>query len=165
MGILNWLFGENKVVHTHLKVPMPEVKPTRKYDHMVGEPVVSFLDSLERNPKRYRLEVIGKECEYTGVVYHWMGQDGYYKLTDTKNGDTYQVYVHDSRLYTVHNLPFSLNHWELKAIHSAFKDRRMAARTRLERIVSSAQTRRRLESDAREKATRLHYANRFKEDV
>ncbi|WVS24631.1 hypothetical protein PSPHG_CDS_0150 [Pseudomonas phage Psxphi15] len=161
MGILNWLFGENKVVHTHLK----DKKPEPKYDRMVGEPVVSFLDSLERNPKRYRLEVIGKECEYTGVVYHWMGQDGYYKLTDTKNGDTYQAYVHDSKLYTVHNLPFNLNHWELVAIHSAFKDRRMAARTRLERMISSAQTRRRLESDAREKAARLHYANRFKEDV
>lgn len=161
MSIREWLFGKNKVVHTHLKVPMPKVKPCKPdYDDMVGEPVISFIESLHRDKKRYKLSFIGVDgCTY--ALYHWMNNAGHIELIDTKVGKTYQAYVHNGRLYSVHNIPFSLNAWEMKAIQEAFMTHRSEARARQSKIQSAGQTRIREAQWAQEKIDRLEYAKQF----
>lgn len=138
-----------------------ELAPKTKYDSMVGEPVISFLESLEREPKRYKLESLS-ECEYTGDVYHWMNESGLHKLTDTKHGTEYPAYIHGKVLYSVSGLPFDLNHWELKAIYTAFVELRRPARIRRERIREAAYQRERDKQVKKELEDRLQYAQRFK---
>lgn len=156
MGMFSWLFGENKIVHTHLKA-----EPSHKYDSMVGEPVISFLESLEREPKRYKLEPALSECEYTGKMYPWMSKSGLCKVTDTKVGTVWLAYLNEKDLYSVTGLPFSLNHWELKAINNAFHSRRMSARIRRDRMYESARVRFREGQRVKELADRAAYAKQF----
>lgn len=163
MGILNWLFGENKVVHTHLK----DEEPKPKYDRMVGEPVVSFLETLEKNPKRYKLEKVLKlsSDEYPNYTcYDWMRGAGHYKLTDLKTGNTWAAYVHgQDRVHQVYGLPFDLNHWELKALWEGFNTFRLKSRERRELMVNAQHTRLREEKLAQERIERALYAKQFQE--
>lgn len=157
MGFRNWLFGENKVVHKHLK---PEAKPTHKWDSLVGEPVISFINSLEETPKRYLVRNVSFEHfgEYRTGAYET------YQMKDTKTGDVYEAYFskYSGQICLVLNLPFDLNCAELRALTEAFKNRRLPSILRLHRMVSSHEERNRLKKVALETSKRAEFAERFK---
>lgn len=86
---------------------------------------------------------------------------GCYKLSDRKTGDTYPVYIHERRLYSVLNLPFELNHWEKVAISEAFPARYAVVRERRLRIINARQQRERQAREAAELKARAEFAKRF----
>lgn len=162
MGILNWLFGKNKVVHTHLKGKEPEPK----YDRMVGEPVTSFIASLAREPKRYKLERVLTLKEYPRYTcYNWMNKGaGAWKLIDRKTGNSYVAYSHEpDKIWKVYGLPFELNHWELVALHEAFMLFRIKARMHLAENYTKRCERERSRKSVQEKIDRLAFAKQFQE--
>lgn len=153
------------------EVETPEIpallpKPHVEYCSMVGEPVTSFIASLRREPKRYKLERTlrlnpTEFPEYT--QYHWMHGAGHYTLTDKKTGNVYAAYVHESdRVYDVYGLPFKLNHWELVALWKEFQFFRAEARARKESIDTYWVKRARLAAEAQEKLDRQRFADQFK---
>lgn len=133
---------------------------------MVGEPVTSFIASLKREPKRYKLvrELRIPSDEFpTFTCYHWMHGAGYYTLLDKKTGTKYAAYVHEAgRVYDVYGLPFQLNHWELVALFEAFDEHRGAARQRLYEVREWANRRARAQREAQEVADRQRFAEQFK---
>ncbi|WKV20402.1 hypothetical protein 16Q_009c [Pseudomonas phage 16Q] len=159
MSIISWLFGENKVVHTHLKAKIPAVKSTRKWDSLVGEPVISFITSLEETPKRYLVRNV--TFEHFGG--HGTGAFDTYKMKDTKTGDVYEAYfnTHTGQISLVLNLPFELNILELRALTEAFKNRRLPAILRRHSIHSAAKERERLAKIAGEASSRAEFSKRF----
>lgn len=140
--------------------------PPVQYCSMVGEPVTSFIASLRREPKRYKLEKLLRiqSAEFPSFTnYHWMHGAGHYKLTDKKTGNEYAAYVHEcNRVYDVYGLPFKLNHWELTALWEAFQEFRLEARVREESIRTYWVKRARLEAEAQEKLDRQRLADQFK---
>lgn len=154
------VFGEN--------IPLIEAlapTPVGKYHEMVGEPVISFLDSLKREPKRYKLEKVLKidtALFPAFTCYHWMHGAGFYRLTDRKSGLIWEAYVHESgSVYRVMGLPFSLNGWELRAIFGAFAGFRQEARIRKERLSSWRADKAYHIQRQRELAEREGYAKHF----
>lgn len=148
-------------------IPAPTLPiPRVEYFSMVGEPVTSFIASLRREPKRYKLEkvdIFTSKCQPSYTHYHWMHGAGHYKLTDKKTGNVYAAYVHESdRVYDVYGLPFKLNHWELKALWNEFQHFRAEARARKESIDTYWVKRARLAAEAQEKLDRQRFADQFK---
>lgn len=148
-------------------IPAPLLPtPCVEYCSMVGEPVTSFIASLRREPKRYKLEKVLRieTTDFPSFTnYHWMHGAGHYKLTDKKTGNVYAAYVHESdRVYDVYGLPFKLNHWELVALWKEFQCFRAEARVRKESIDTYWVKRARLEAEAQEKLDRQRFADQFK---
>lgn len=137
-----------------------------RYSSLVGEPVTSFIASLHREPKRYKLERVLRieTTEFPSFTnYHWMHGAGHYRLLDRKTGKVYAAYVHEcGRVYRVYGLPFELNHWELEALWDAFLYFRIESRERKESIRTWVQRRVRLEAEAQEKLDRQRFAEQFK---
>lgn len=166
-AIKNWL---SDVEHTfEVRHPKPETQEEQNA-RMVGEPVTSFIASLHREPKRYKLESVLNVADFTGqfpgyTCYNWMKNGaGRWKLTDRKTGKVYGAYVHESdRVYEVYGLPFSLNHWELKALHAAFMLFRFPARHRVAENYTKRCERAREAKWAQEKLDRAEYAKQFQE--
>lgn len=137
------------------------------YISMIGEPVTSFIASLKREPKRYKLTkvlVLGDtEWEVpVGERYSWMN-GSYYTLLDTKTGRKYTGYIHDNEyLYAVYGLPFDLNHWELQELWKTFKYQREAARNRKNRMEENRRERTRVEALEEEKVIREQFAEQFR---
>ncbi|ATN92885.1 hypothetical protein QGX11_gp122 [Pseudomonas phage PPSC2] len=159
-----WLASDGKPHHTKA---LPSRETLEEQDaHMVGEPVTSFIASLAREPKRYKIERVLTLDEFPKyTAYHWMHSGaGSWKFTDTKTGLTLGAYVHEQgRVYAVYGLPFDLNHWELKAIYTAFYKGRHKAEERKERMRQSAWERARKFKEEREKIDRLAFAKQFQE--
>lgn len=141
--------------------------PVVNHSDMVGEPVTSFIASIRREPKRYKLEEVPYLQEWDKVVltyprYHWMNGK-VYKLLDRKNGNTYHAYVQRGQgIYEVCDLQFKLNGWELKALWEEFKLFRLEARTRKKSMLEARGKRLRLEAIAEEKFHRQRLAEQFK---
>lgn len=151
----------------HIK-SLPSRETLEEQDaRMVGEPVTSFIASLAREPKRYKIERVLTLKEFPKYThYHWMnsGSAGTWKFTDTKTGLTLGAYVHEEgRVWAVYGLPFDLNHWELKAIYMAFYNSRHKAEERKERMRQSARERARKFKEELEKVDRLAFAKQFQE--
>lgn len=139
-----------------------------EYDPCVGEPVVSFLKSLEADPRRYRgREVtLAQACTAPGFVYHsWMLSLSirWYSLYDRRTGCTYYARESDRRLKEVYGLPFTLNHWECQALGRALGDHHSKAQSRLLNIASLRHTRERLAKEAAELDKRLEFALQFRD--
>lgn len=127
--------------------------------------MTSFIASLRREPKRYKLEKVLKlpSHEFPAYTcYNWMHGAGHYTLLDKKTGIKYAAYVHErGRIYDVYGLPFQLNHWELIALFGAFDEYRSAARVRRHEIRDWANRRARLQREAQEVADRQKFAEQF----
>lgn len=147
-------------------IPAPLPISRVEYCSMVGEPVTSFIASLRREPKRYKLEKVLRieTTDFPSFTnYHWMHGAGHYTLTDKKTGSVYAAYVHESdRVYDVYGLPFKLNHWELVALWKEFQLFRAEARARKESISTHRMRRARLAADTQEKLDRQRFADQFK---
>lgn len=161
-----WLMSDGKPHYGYYEImPKPETQEELEA-RMVGEPVTSFIASLAREPKRYKIERIPTLNEFPKYTcYNWMHKGaGTWKFTDTKTGLTLGAYVHDpGRLCSVYGLPFDLNHWELKALYMAFYNRRNKAQERKERMRQSACERAWKLKKEREKIDRLAFAKQFQE--
>lgn len=132
---------------------------------MVGEPVISFIESLHREcSRRYVMSVI-EPYQYTGPKHHWMVHQNFYQLLDKKTGSVYQGYIHDNRLYDVVGLPFELNGWEKAALFDAFLGFRCAARDRLDKMKYNRWERDRFAEQAQEKIDREEFAKQFRENA
>lgn len=164
-AIKKWLQSDGEPHYKKIPNFRPETKQ-ETHDRMVGEPVTSFIASLHREPKRYKIERVLKLNEFPGYTcYNWMHKGaGTWKLTDRKTGKTYGAYIHDAeRLYAVYGLPFDLNWWELKALYEAFGMFRFPARTRLAESYTRRCERAREAKWAQEKLDRAEYAKQFQE--
>lgn len=160
-AIKNWF---SDVKHT-IEVQRPETKEEADA-RMIGEPVTSFLASLAKDRRRYKIERVNTLDEFPKYTcYDWMHNGaGTWKFIDTKTGLELGAYIHErGRVYQVYGLPFDLNHWELKAVYEGFTKRREKAEARRERMRQSAQKRAWIFKAEREKADRLRYAEMFKE--
>lgn len=132
---------------------------------VVGEPVISFIESLHREKsRRYSFSRINRE-QYGGELYHWMSGDGFFQLIDLKTARRYQMYIHDKKLYDVAGLPFELNYWEKSALFEAWLNYRVEARQRRARIKSSRIRRERESVAAQEKIDREEFAKQFRENA
>jgi hypothetical protein len=157
-----------------IQVHAEEIK--KRFDSMVGEPVISFIESYEREPYRYRVRPM-KSTEWEGNVYGWMkGIGKYYKLVDRKTGSEYTAYISqeygvmhsterlNERLDQVVGLPFELNYCEKAAIIKVLVDRYNrdgVVGKRISRIRQMNHDRDRAIKDAQEKQTRLEFAKQF----
>lgn len=131
---------------------------------MVGEPVISFIESLnrERN-RRYEFAHIDR-IDYTGQVFDWMGFSDFYQMTDRKTGNVFQALLLENRLYSVHGLPFDLNGWELEAIFRAILSYRQDAIRRRARIRHNRSIRDYQAKQKQETIAREQYAKQFREN-
>lgn len=124
-----------KTIKSWFKVqPLVAVQQQESIDPMVGEPVLSFVKCLQKNPKRFKLKIHSRlhvdSTDNWPVRYHWMNSDGftgYYSLQDRKDGAIYYAIVHKGSIYSVSGLKFSLNGWEMRYIRDAFIDFRKAS--------------------------------------
>lgn len=131
---------------------------TSGFDSMVGEPVISFILSLRKDPKRYSIHQTNDDIYDSGMCY---------VLKDKKTGREYTAYHKtyggfDFRILFVSNLPFQLNGWEMRALEREFINFRKPARERRDRIVRSKQSRLRDASRLKENESRLKFAEQFK---
>lgn len=161
-----WFRSDAKPHHAETPVPKQTAREELK-SRMIGEPVTSFLASLAREPKRYKLERVLTLNEFPRYTcYDWMHKGaGTWKFTDTKTGLSLGAYVHEAGMvHAVYGLPFDLNHWELEALYNGFYENRNKAQERLDRMRESACRRARELKCKLEKIDRLRYAEMFKED-
>lgn len=151
-----------------IDVKAEEVADDNFYDSCVGEPVISFLESLKANPKRYRLrevcQSVVEENDDTFEEYEWHRGCTFYSLLDRKTGKTYYArnsYRHE--LGEVYDLPFSLNHWECLAITKAFQNLKEKVIIRRIRLHDLQTTRARLAREATQLAVRNEFAQQFRD--
>lgn len=142
----------------------PYIEPcVPRYDEMVGEPVISFIESLHRErARRYVISDLDVS-QYRGEKHYWMSQRNFYQLLDKKTGTIYQGYIHDNRLYAVVGLPFDLSGWEYTALFDAFLGYRVDARNRLNKMKHKRWLRNRDIAKAEELANRAAFAKQFQE--
>lgn len=142
----------------------PCVEPrVSRYDEMVGEPVISFIESLHRERgRRYTFSSI-TAAEYTGQKHYWMGERGFFKMVDKKTNLVYHGLTYDYRLYTIVGLPFDLNGWELKALFEAFMAYRQPVVERYHSMVSRRQQRLWKQARSQELLNRAAFAKQFQE--
>lgn len=143
---------------------------TSANDHMIGEPVRSFLERVKATPGRFLVKPAKVKPD---SIYYWMDPVNFVEMIDRKTGDVYMAYVTPDRrgnphpsgwqLYGVYSLPFKLNAWELDAIYRALYNSRDKAKARKERMEVSKSRRVQAAKLAAEKAARLEFAKRFQE--
>lgn len=116
--------------------------------YLVGEPVLTLLDSLKARPNRFKIyrmkhEEYVKSRKEHADTYMWM-KNGcrFFKFVDKVSGISHTAVVSDGKLYRVDDLPFNLNHWELKVIIKGFI---VARQPSVDRIAE--RRRRRLEAE------------------
>ena len=132
------------------------------FHSMVGEPVISFIESLHREGnRRYKFSFI-KRAEYKGEKHHWMNENGFRQMVDVKTNSVYQLYVFDDSLYNVVGLPFDLNGWEKNALIHAWMTYRQKARQRLAKMRHDRYRREREAAYAQEKLDREQFAKQFR---
>lgn len=137
----------------------------QSHESMVGEPVISFIQSLHREgSRRYKFSNIDRVA-YKGTVHSWMNFADFYELVDAKTGNVFQAYLHDYKLHAVHGLPFDLNGWEKEAIFEAFQTYRQPARDRRSRMRMARAHRERAVQIKREAMLREEFAQQFRESV
>lgn len=132
-----------KTIRSWFKV-QPLVAATQKdeaTDRMVGEPVLSFVKCLKKNPKRFKLKAHSRKhvdsIGFWPIRYHWMDDQmftGYWSLEDRKDGSMYYAIQHKGKIYSINGLNFSLNGWETAYLIKAFFNFRQPARERLNKI-------------------------------
>lgn len=136
---------------------------------MIGEPIVTLVESLQKNHKRFKIEELTFN-EYAQVapaadVYDWMltGNIRFYKFTDTKSQVTKTLVAHDKRVYRVDDLEFRLNGWELRVLYLAFQKVKLRSESvkRLRRMRCSVNERARREELNAENIAREVYAAIF----
>lgn len=140
------------------------------YEHphssMVGEPVISFIESLHREgARRYAFSTI-ELTEYIGKKQLWWGDSClFFQLIDKKTKSVYQGVIHNNKVYTVVGLPFELNGWELGALFEAYLGYRQAAYDRMHKIQHIRLKREREVAQRLELIQREEYAKRFRENA
>lgn len=142
--------------------------PASEYGPCVGEPVVSFLNSLNENPSRYRVRSasLADIAKVEGFVfYKWMadGNTSFYSMLDRKTGITYYARTGEDKVREVYGLPFNLNHYEMQAIKTGIIHRVGDSRSRLWRRECSRRELERKAQLAAEMGARLEFAKQFKE--
>lgn len=141
---------------------------TQVVDPMVGEPVLSFVKCLKKNPKRFKLKVHSRQhvdsTDNWPIRYHWMASDGFtgfLSLQDRKDNSMYYAIVHKGSLYSVNGLNFSLNGWELKYIYKAFFTFRQESRKRKEKMEQRVWDERRKKEAIKESMERMLLKEKF----
>lgn len=143
--------------------PVDPIVPT--CHSMVGEPVISFIESLHREKnRRYSFSRITRH-QYKGEKAHWMSDSGFFQMVDAKTGRHYQMFLHDNTLYNVVGLPFELNHWEKTALFEAWLKYRSKAKMRSRRITSNRARHEREAAYAQELIDREQFAKQFRENA
>lgn len=102
---------------------------TSEHRNMVGEPVLTLLNSLKENPNRfkvYRLTLDEYISAQGGDIYSWMKGNlvNFYKFIDRQSEITHTCVTSDHKLYRIDGLPFNLNWWELDVLNRAFRKAR-----------------------------------------
>ena len=165
--IKKWLMSDGEPYYARKVKTKTALEAQLEADaRMIGEPVTSFIASLAREPRRYKVERVLTLDEFPGYTcYGWMNHGaGTWKMTDTKTKLVVGAYIHErGKIYNVYGLPFDLNHWELKALYEAFHSRYYKAQQRKERIRADALQRAWKLKNEREQVDRLLYAEMFKE--
>lgn len=162
--VLNWPTVE--------EVPLTgwraHILPYRQNSDWIGEPVVSFLDSVYSDPKRYTIRKIDVS-QYKGTIHEWMEKDaewsddeGFFELTDQKTGHVYQAFAHIRTVREVLDLPFQLTWWESEVLFRALYFRRAAACMRKRDIARNKAERERAANAVTEKLAREEFARRFR---
>lgn len=131
-----------KTIKSWFKVqPLVAVQQQEDIDRMVGEPVLSFVKCLKKNPKRFKLNLHSRQhvdsTDNWPIRYHWMSSDGftgYYSLQDRIDGSMYYAILHKGSIYSINGINFSLNGWEMKYIGKAFFTFRQDSRKRKEKM-------------------------------
>lgn len=80
-SIWNWLFKPKVVVEP--TPPIVESAPKKAPELIVGEPIISFVELVKSNPKRFKSRFV---CDY--------GFNGQYNLTDTLTKETFWYTKH-----------------------------------------------------------------------
>jgi len=169
--MFNWLTKLLNKPYTDADAVEEVVVVEKEYHSLVGEPVISFLNSLKSNPKRYRVRRVSLH-HLAGTVpgfkrYEWMheGNTDLFTLNDRKTGAVYYARVSgaDGKLQQVYGLPFNLNHYEHAAIKQEVVKLHAKGRQRLRSIENSRGERERLAKEAAELVKRLEFAGQFKD--
>ena len=135
---------------------------------LIGEPVKSFVESLEREPRRYRIRQITMGEASANAKdfqkYTWMSKSSgteFYKLKDRKTFRVYYAHVENHRIYKVFDLPFELNGYEMHELSKALYNHAQKPRMRLWSIQSLEAQRAREEKAKREEGARIEFAAQF----
>lgn len=157
-----------KTIKSWFKVqPLVAVQQQEAVDRMVGEPVLSFVKCLKKNPKRFKLKAHSRKhvdsTDFWPIRYHWMGaaHTWYWSLEDRKDGSMYYAITHNGKIYSIKGLNFSLNGWETTYILEAFLTFRMAARERLAKISERKWDERRKKEAVKESMERMLLKEKF----
>lgn len=150
--------------------PTPAVKePEPEFDSMVGEPIISFIHSLRRERNR---RYVLKESDSLAFheaggegKQHWMHNAQFYELLDKNTGIVYQALYYNEQVYHITNLPFSLNHWEMKILGKEFNNYREEARKRRGKMRCTQRWMERQAEWQQEKLVREEFAKQFRENA
>lgn len=135
-------------------------KVAQKVDPLIGEPVVSFINSFKENPKRFRFKAVKHPASYP---HKWMTSSNtvLVNMYDKKTGNVFTAVMYEDKLYDVLGLGFSLNHWEKSEIFYVVDNYRYAIAKRRYDMIASRNRRDREKREVVEKAARAELAKQF----
>lgn len=100
------------------QVVVKTIDEKEEFMSMVGEPVLTFVECVKRNPKRFRCRPASMSDEFLIKLYGYSKSEATVVVTDRKLYRTWSVRFggHSAgtlmRIRNITNLPFELNVWE-----------------------------------------------------